>query len=248
MPRLLIAHSSHVYANRLARLLTNRFDVRICCNGCQAANILDSFQPDVLILSTCITHKDALSILLDATHTTRFILVVTNFLTPQAENQLYSLGVHKILLMPSVHDVCNALTGCLDTPESTPNTLYQVQMHLRKLNLPIQMEGFAQICTAVSLLMQDVGQTLSKHIYPAVAKLQGSTDQRAVEHTIRNCIKAGWKNRDDSIWAMYFPPKQDQHIPCPSNRQFLCALAGQIRQQFLKDAPEPTRRSPFDPV
>lgn len=237
MPRLLIAHSSSIYANRLIRQLGGRFDICVCCNGCQAADALDSFRPDVLILSTCITHKDALSILLEANHTPGFILVVTNYLTPQMENRLYGLGVHRILLMPSAGDICSALHDCPDTPEDTPNTLYQVQMHLRKLHLPVHMEGFAQICSAVSLILQDSGQTLSKHIYPNVAKLQGSTDQRAVEHAIRNCIRAGWKHRDDAIWALYFPPQPDGNIPCPTNRQFLYTLAGQIRQKYLKDAP-----------
>ena len=237
MPRLLIAHSSNIYANRLVRQLAGRFDICVCCNGYQAAAALDSFRPDVLILSTCITHKDALSILLEATHRPGFILVVTNYLTPRTENRLYGLGVHRILLMPSARDICSALDNCLDTPEDTPNTLYQVQMHLRKLNLPIQMEGFAQICSAVSLLLQDSNQTLSKHIYPNVAKLHSSTDQRAVEHAIRNCIRAGWKHRDDATWALYFQPQPDRKSACPTNRQFLYTLAGLIQQKFLKDAP-----------
>lgn len=237
MPRLLIAHSSNIYANRLVRQLAGRFDICVCCNGYQAADALDSFLPDVLILSTCITHKDALSILMESAHTPSFILVVTNFLSPQAETQLYSLGVHRILLMPSANDVCNALDSCLDAPENTPNILFQVQMHLRKLNLPVQMEGFAQICTAVSLILQDSGQTLSKHIYPAVAKLHNRTDHRAVEHAIRTCIQAGWKHRDSDLWDEYFPPHPGGKILCPTNRHFLCALVWKIQQQFLKYAP-----------
>lgn len=239
MSRLLIAHSSEIFVQNLLHRLDGSFDTRICSDGNRVSFLLDTFHPDILILSTAIYCKDALTILRELVDPPQFILVVTNFLPAHMESLLYSLGVHRILLMPSADTVSTVLSTCLETPKPTQNPEQLVRCQLRKLNLPSHMAGFAQICTAVPLLLQESTQTLSKHIYPAVAKIHNISDQRAVEHDIRNCIQSGWKERDDAVWAGYFPPNPEGQIPCPSNRQFLYALAVRIRQALLTDAPGP---------
>ena len=57
------------------------------------------------------------------------------------------------------------------------------------------------------------------------AKLCGSKDGRAVEHSVRNAICAAWEHRDMAIWRKYFRPGPKGKLTCPSNKEFICRLA-----------------------
>jgi hypothetical protein len=144
--------------------------------------------------------------------------------------------------MPSADTIRSTLNSCLDVPEPAANAEHLVYTHLRKLNIPLQLDGFDQICSAVPLLLQAPRQTLSKHIYPVVAQIHNVSDQRAVEHAIRSSIQAGWKDRDESVWCSYFPPSPGKQLSCPTNRQFLYTLAELVHQALFKDTPGPVRQ------
>ena len=239
MHRLLIAHSSEPYIQSLVRRLEGHYEICACCDGLQTAAALESFAPDVLVLSTALPRKDALAVLTEAVHRPRFILVLTNYLPTQQESKLCRLGVCQVLLMPTADTVCAALNGCLDRPEPAPTAQQLVYAHLRRLSIPLHLEGFEQICTAVPLLLENPKHTLSKHIYPAVAGIHRVSDQRAVEHSIRNSIHAGFHDGEEAVWAEYFPPAPGGQIHCPKNRLFLYTLADLVRQALLTEALAP---------
>lgn len=239
MHRLLIAHSSEPYIQSLVRRLEGHYEICVCRDGLQTAAALDSFAPDILVLSTSLPRKDALAVLTEADHRPRFVLALTNYLPTQQESKLCQLGVHQVLLIPSADTVCAALNGCLDRPEPAPTAQQLVYGHLRRLCIPLHLDGFDQICTAVPLLLENPKQTLSKHIYPAVARIHRLSDQRAVEHSIRKGIQTGFRRGEKAVWAEYFPPAPDGRLSCPKSRFFLYTLADRVRQALLTETPAP---------
>ena len=50
MLRVLICHSSELFARSIAKKLGSTFDWCICLDGTQVGQLLDSYQPDILIL------------------------------------------------------------------------------------------------------------------------------------------------------------------------------------------------------
>lgn len=237
MRRLLIMNSSEVYALSLARKLGNDFDIRICCDGAQAGAMLDTFSPDVLILHTAMPRKDALSILQEMSCRPGLIIAISNFLDGQVERRLMSFGVRQILLMPTASSVYLCVQSLLAEQEQDSfrhSAAYLTRLHLHILNFQPHLDGFGQLCAAIPMRVQEPELALTKQLYPAVAQKLGVSDGRAVEHSIRKSIYAAWQQRDDFVWAKYFPPGADGQIPCPSNNRFLSALA-QIIQQELTD-------------
>lgn len=237
MRRLLIVNSSEVYALSLARKLGNDFDIRICCDGAQACAMADAFSPEVLILHTAMPRKDGLSILQEISCRPALVIATTNHLDPQDERRLMAFGARKILLMPTAASVYLCIHSML--AEQTQNRFwhsvpYLTRLHLHILNFQPHLEGFAQLCAAIPMRLQEPNQPLTKQLYPAVAKIVGVSDGRAVEHSIRKSICAAWQQRDDLVWARYFPPDAAGQIPCPSNNRFLSVLA-QIIQQEMGD-------------
>lgn len=96
---------------------------------------------------------------------------------------------------------------------------------LSELGIPTHKNGYEQLLTAIPLYALDRRQSLSKELYPAVAKAFGYRDWKAIEHSIRSVITAAWKHRDPIVWQRYFPGMHSR----PSNKTFLAALADQLR-------------------
>ena len=79
--------------------------------------------------------------------------------------------------------------------------------------------GFSQLRIAITLYIQDPTQSLSKELYPAVAKQFGSSSKN-IERSIRAAIATAWESRDEKAWSI-FP---DYNAP-PSNKLFIATLA-----------------------
>lgn len=233
MDRVLIVHSSQVYASTLARRLGHDFDVRICTDGFLAPAMLDAFTPEILILHTAMPRKDSLSILQQMPYKPRVILVTTNHLDNRQERRLLALGVQQILLMPSVSSVVLCLQSLLsDLQQDSLYTTEQLaMMHLHILNFQTHLDGYHQLCVGLPMALQNPRQTLTKQLYPAIARELEVSDWRAVEHSIRKAICNAWQQRDDVVWSKYFPPDTHGKIPCPSNKQFISRLAQMLQQE-----------------
>lgn len=227
MHRVLIGHNSELYARSVARKLGSGFDVRICQDGAEIGSILDSYQPDILLLSSAMPRKDALTILAERPVLPPVTIIIANYVGTEQEWILRSMGVRRILLMPTCDEVLTTLQDLLTQTELENNDteVYRVRHFLLALNFDTHLDGFRLICSAVPMVRRNPHQTLSKHIYPAIAKAHHLTDQRAVEHSIRNSIEKAWRHRCDAVWARFFSPNATGQIPCPSNSKMLNTLA-----------------------
>ena len=81
--------------------------------------------------------------------------------------------------------------------------------------------------TGLPIFAKNPQQTLTKELYPDIAKLHGKSGAQ-VERSIRNAIEQAWQHRDERIWRMYFSPAPDGSIPRPTNGQLLHTLMRQI--------------------
>lgn len=235
MQRLLIVHSSQIYAQALSRKLGPSFDIRICCDGDLANQQIREFSPHILILHTALPRKDAVSILRQMTVCPEVILVLTNYLDTPLERSLAGLGVHRVLLMPNTATVAVCLStvlASLDQRRQENNIFRLTAAHLHILNMPAHLDGFRGICVAVSLLYHDPQQTLTKQIYPAVAGSLSLGDARNAEHAIRSAISTAYQHCHREIWSKYFPPNICGKFTCPRNKEFLFRLMEFVQQEI----------------
>lgn len=96
---------------------------------------------------------------------------------------------------------------------------------LCKLNVPIYLTGYRQLCVAIPIFAKDITQTMCNELYPAVAKAIGYYDWRSIEFSIRRAIVAAWERRDPDVWEEYFPG----FTKVPTNKQFIATLAMRIK-------------------
>lgn len=96
---------------------------------------------------------------------------------------------------------------------------------LHVLNFAIHRLGYKQLVLLVPCYALDPTQSLSKELYPYVAKYFGYISWQPVEHAVRVAILDAWERRNPEVWMQYFPGMQKP----PSNKQFIATLAERLK-------------------
>ena len=97
---------------------------------------------------------------------------------------------------------------------------------LLRLGIPTKMRGYAFLREAVLVMAHDRTQSVTKELYPTVARRCGGNPLQ-VERTIRAAIHSAWDNRDESAWNQVF--RTSGPIPRPTNSTMISLLAEQLR-------------------
>ena len=232
MQKLLIADGSSIFSSVLANALQDRFQITVCADGKTALELLQKEQPDALILNLMLPHTDGLTVLQKSAFHPRVILAITMHLSSYVEQSIAALGIDYTMVCPSVEAVVTRLddlTRQSSLPAESIDLHALTKHHLHILNMPTHLEGYRQLCLALPMFTENPQQLLTKELYPEVAKQWGSKDGRSVEHSIRKAIQAAWHQRDNALWRKYFAVNHQGHIPCPTNKEFICRLAEILR-------------------
>lgn len=227
--RLLIAENSQLFADFLSQQLEDSMEIRVCRDGCDTLALLPEFLPDALILNLALPRMDGLTVLRQTRFAPPVILGFTGYLSGDIQQTAYALGVSKLTLMPSVSGTAASLLSLLEQardPNAPKDPRQLARSHLRALNFPTHLAGYRLLCVALPIFAADPSQTLSKELYPAVAKIMGHSDSRAVERAIRTAIAKAWQTRDVQSWNAYFPGDR----VCPNNKRFLSRLAEMMEE------------------
>ena len=205
---LLIADSSEEFCNSLIDALQGNYRIQTCRTGKEALEILRTSTPDLLIMDLMLPELDGLI----ATST--------------------KLGVEYLMVKPCdiraiakrVRDLsCQKPRPRLSAPD--PKT--HVSNLLISLGVSTKLRGYAYLREAVLLMIQKPMQSITKELYPGVAKQFSSTPTQ-VERSIRNAIQHAWERRNEEQWLQVFQPDKAGKIARPSNAAFISRLADRL--------------------
>ncbi|HIT33357.1 MAG TPA: response regulator [Candidatus Faecousia intestinigallinarum] len=227
MQRILIAEASEEYRAPLSDTLQSEYQVVACQDGATASKLLTSQRFDGLLLDLMLPELDGLSLLQScAGQLPKNILAVTSFCSPYVQQTLKDLGVDYMLLKPCpVHTIVTRMRDMLrhaDAAEAIREPQAYIAGYLQNLGFSTKRDGYHQLRIGIPLFAQDCHQSLSKELYPSIAASCGQDNQKQVERSIRSAIGAAWKERDEIVWAAYFPRHTGK---CPSNKAFISRLA-----------------------
>lgn len=235
--RLLLADASVEFCDAMAEMLGGAYELRICHDGMTARTLLDSFRPDLLVLDLTLPGLDGIAVLRTAAgaHHRPAIIVTTRFLSAYIEGAIESLGVDYLMMKPCdlralgehIHSLLETAGRTLQVPAGPEVSVANM---LLTLNISTKRRGFRYLETAITLFEQDPGQSVTKVLYPAVAKLCGCSGV-SVERAVRAAIHCAWECRDEKVWRLYFRPCRDGSVPRPTNTEFIAILAERLRQR-----------------
>ena len=237
--KLLIADSSQDMSALLADLFRGSCQVRTCHSGETARQLLDEFRPDVMILVLMLLDYDGLSLLQWAREQDVMpqVLATTRFCSDYVVEMAQNLGVRYLRRKPCSVSALSARVSDLlsrgserENPEREPDA--GVKAQLMALGIPGKLRGCTYLRHAVPLYARDPLQSVTKVLYPEVARICGCAPSH-VERSIRSAIDAGWRRRDDNIWKRYFRTDERGGVPRPTNGEMIARLA-----QMLEKSPE----------
>ena len=241
--KLLIAESSPEVADALTDLFRGSCQVRCCSQGDEARQLLSRFRPDVLILDLMLPGYDGLS-LLQWAREQEFcpqVLATSRFFSDYVVETAQTLGVRYLMRKPcSVSAMAARIRDLLekDMPEVRRGPETDIGGLLRVLGIPGKLRGCTYLHHAVPLYARDPLQSITKVLYPDVAKRCGCEPSH-VERSIRSAIEAGWKRRDENIWRLYFPADDTGAVSKPTNGAFIARLAQSLQSaEIVQNMPK----------
>lgn len=236
--KLLIADASVGFCGALTETLCGAYELRVCHDGLKARELLDSFHPDVLLIDLALPELDGIAVLKDLNACARrpITLVTTRYRSPYIESAIGALGVDYLMMKPcdirTLADRIHDLAGCAgEIAAPLPSPQRTVTNMLLAVNLSTKWKGFQFLEEAVVLYARDPGQSVTKVLYPEVAK-RFKTSALSVERSIRSAIHSAWRQRDERTWRLYFTPGRDGTMPRPTNTTFMASLAHQLQRQM----------------
>lgn len=233
--KLLIAESAEELRSALLDMFRGSFQILCCADGYEAQKQLPRFRPDVMVVDVMLPGIDGLSLVqwaLEQGLRTR-VLLTTRLASDYVMDAAARLGVGYVMLKPwdtgamasRVEDLSRSLVpaGILgDDPE------VQVSGLLLTLGLRPKLRGFACLREAVLISAGEEHLSVTKVLYPEVAKRCGCESVH-VERNIRSAIDAAWAVRDEKVWRLYFTPDGAGNLARPTNAAFISRLADSIR-------------------
>ena len=227
MQTLLIADSNDAFRQQLAEAFAPFYRTLTCGDGQQALDILCQEHCDCLVLDLMLPELDGISRLeiAVAKDIRPIVIAISPLFTQYTFDVAESLGIGYMIRRPC--PVQTVVTRMLDLKQRVnPVWASREQIHrfLYWLGVPSGYNGYLPLVESLAILAADPSQSITKVLYPEVAKRIGSGPQ-AVERNIRSALERAWKIRNVERWQLLFPDLDDR----PSNSLFFSRVLETLR-------------------
>ncbi len=117
--KLLIAVESKIITELLVSSLS-QYDIHTCNTGTGALAMLETLQPEVLLLELSLPVMDGLTLLRKSRYKPKYILALTNLATPAVLQAAANAGVQCIILIPcTIRHIIEHLNALIEKAPST---------------------------------------------------------------------------------------------------------------------------------
>ena len=222
-------------------------------NGLEAMELIQTREPDLIILDLVMPNLDGLGVLerINArTSTTRpKIIMLTAFGQESLTHQAMTLGVDYFILKPFDLEILGKRIRTLtqDLPSSAPiqysttspvvatvgsglNLYSEVTNVMHKIGIPAHVKGYQYIREAILMVVEDVSLlgAVTKELYPDIAKKYDTASSR-VERGIRHAIELAWERGHTDTLKQIFGYSMNVDRQKPTNSEFIALLADKFR-------------------
>lgn len=227
MQTLLIADSNDAFRRKLAEAFQPYYQTFTCGNGQEALEILCRERCDCLVLDLMLPELDGISMLEMAVmqNVRPMVIAISPLFTQYTFDVAESLGIGYMIRRPCpAQSVVSRMLDLKQRANPIWASREQVNRFLIWLGVPSVYNGYLPLVESLSLLAEDPSQSITKMLYPEVAKRIGS-GPKAVERNIRSTIEHAWDSRNMDRWQRIFPDLAER----PSNSLFFSRVLEVLR-------------------
>jgi len=255
--KILVADDNRNFCQMLQNYLQGQDDlsiVGVAYNGLEACELIQTQEPDLVILDAVMPNLDGLSVLERINARTTMIrpkiIMITAFGQESLTQQAMMLGVDYFILKPFDLDILGKRIRSLtqDMSSSTPsqftssaspmvttvgsglNLFGEVTTMMHQIGIPAHVKGYQYIRDAILMVVEDVSLlgAVTKELYPGIAKKHDTAPSR-VERGIRHAIELAWIRGNTDTLKRIFGYSMNIERQKPTNSEFIALLADKLR-------------------
>ena len=229
--KLLISDANEEFVSTLVKQLQGLYHIRTTSEGNETLEVAREFQPEIMVLELMMPGLEGISILQSMAEAGLHpsVLVVTRYASDYVLETLGRLGVGYVMRKPcsikaTVDRIADLSQQIRPPVLARPDPRTAASNLMLNLGFRTKLKGYGYLRDAIPMMVNNPGLSLTKELYPAVAKLW-KAEAVQVERAIRGAVKSAWLQRDERVWKMYFQPGADGHVPRPTNGAFNTRMA-----------------------
>jgi len=254
--KLIIADDNRNLCQMLQTYIEGQDDLSIvgeAHNGLEAMELIETLEPDLVILDLVMPNLDGLGVLERINARTSMarpkVIMLTAFGQESLTHQAMTLGVDYFILKPFDLDILGKRIRTLtqDMPSSVPtqysatspvvatggsslNLFSEVTNVMHKIGIPAHVKGYQYIREAILMVVEDVSLlgAVTKELYPDIAKKYDTASSR-VERGIRHAIELAWERGHTETLKQIFGYSMNVDRQKPTNSEFIALLADKFR-------------------
>lgn len=253
--KVVIADSNEDYRILLTEALNSEGDIEVAeatGDGAAAFDMILNSKPDVLITDVILSGVDGLGLLekingLNEKDRPK-VIVLSGFSSEHVLSEIASLGAAYFMQKPCDLGLLAArIRGVAGSEKSLYAQPVRVQRSeqsleslvtevIHEIGIPAHIKGYQYLREAIILTINDMDiiNSVTKVLYPAVAKKFGTTPSR-VERAIRHAIEVAWDRGDVETLQKFFGYTVSNIKGKPTNSEFIAMIADRLSLQ-LKQA------------
>ncbi len=252
--RVVIAMERNESRNVLVQTLESerRISVKdVVTDGEEFVECCRRYHPQAVIVSNVLSGLDGLAAVramrqLPGGERT-FVILTTGYMSQSMSAEVGELGVNFVMMEP-VHPetVLRRVLNYRATPETVrkergedKKTQHELEVRVTQIfhevGVPAHIKGYQYLRTAIvmAVLDSDTITSITKILYPAVAKVYHTTPSR-VERAIRHAIEVAWDRGDVEVLNKFFGYTVSNSKGKPTNGEFVSMIADRIRLEMFE--------------
>lgn len=228
--RLVIVDSSQWVVHKLRSLLKTRYEVYGTSDPSQVMALLETVKPDVLVMDLVLPGGDPMGCLrhIHLCQICKTVIATTFFADEGLLEELEALGVACLMMKPFLIRALAARIEEFSHKAAAVDPHVTVNAVCLSLGLRPDLQGYPAVVEGIVYVMDHPNCTVTKELYPELARRLGGTDTQ-MERACRECIGKAWAGRDFAVWSQYFTEGRLQQRKPVSNGRFLKQMAACLK-------------------
>ena len=247
--KILLADDSKNFCNIMKEYFSSIEHYEVCgtaYNGLEALEMIEKYQPNVVILDLIMPHLDGLGVLerMNSLNFNSFpnVIMLTAFGQENLAKRAVELGATYYIIKPFDLQLLDSrirqLTSELkvipvkssSVPEKPRNLDVEVTRIIHQMGVPAHVKGYQYLRDAIILVVEEVNLmgAVTKELYPMIAEKYNATASR-VERAIRHAIELAWDRGNVEMMNKYFGYTIDIERGKPTNSEFIAMIADDLR-------------------